>query len=184
MAVNPHSNHRVWDPLVRIGHWLLALSIALAWFTKEGGGIWHEWIGYVSIALVALRVVWGGVGSRYARFTQFVRSPAATWRYARQLWQGRKIRYIGHNPLGGWMILVLLVNTALAGLSGWLYTTNAYWGEKWLEDLHEAFAISLLVFVALHVAGVIATSVFQRENLVAAMLNGYKRPASGEDADR
>ena len=183
MAEDPHSNHRVWDPLVRIVHWLLGLSIALAWFTKEGGGVWHEWIGYVSLALVAVRCLWGFTGSRYARFNQFVRSPAATWRYASELVRGRKLRYIGHNPLGGWMILALLVNTALAGLSGWLYTTNAYWGEKWLEDVHEAFSISLLVLIALHVAGVIATSVLQRENLVVAMLSGYKRPGANDDAD-
>jgi cytochrome b len=178
------SNYRVWDPVVRIGHWLLALSIALAWFTKEGGGVWHEWIGYVSLGLVALRVAWGCVGSRYARFSRFVCSPAATWRYVGQLWSGRKLRYVGHNPLGGWMILALLVNTALAGLSGWLYTTNAYWGEQWLEDVHEAFAISLLVLVAFHVAGVIVSSAIQRENLVVAMVDGHKRPPAGDDIDR
>lgn len=180
---NSHQAHSVWDPLVRVVHWALATSVVLAWFTKEGGGIWHEWIGYVSLALVALRLLWGLMGSRYARFTQFVRSPAATLRYAAAVIKGRGRRYVGHNPLGGWMAIALLVNAALVGLSGWLYTTNAYWGEKWLEDVHEALAICLLVLVALHVAGVVLTSLAHRENLVAAMVHGRKRPPVGDDVD-
>jgi cytochrome b len=173
--------HVVWDPLVRVLHWSLAASIALAWFTRTGGGVWHERIGYVSLALLALRIAWGWGGPDYARFAQFVRSPAATLRYALFVLKGAEPRYLGHNPLGGWMVVALLVNAALAGLSGWLYTTEEFWGEEWLERAHDALAISLLALVALHVLGVIVTSIRQRENLAASMIHGRKRAPGPDD---
>lgn len=166
---------KVWDPLVRIGHWLLVLSIALAWLTRAGGGAWHERIGYVSLAVIAVRVAWGWLGSSHARFAQFVRSPTTTLRYGRQLLAGHEPRYIGHNPLGGWMIVALLLNAALAGLSGWLYTTDRFWGVEWVETLHSTLADALLVLATVHVAGVIFSSWRHRENLFAAMLHGHKR---------
>jgi len=172
---------KVWDPVVRVLHWTLAASIAAAWVTRHGGGIWHEWIGYASLLIVALRVAWGWIGPRYARFGQFVHTPSATLSYASRMLVRREARHIGHNPLGGWMILALLSVAALSGLSGWLYTTEAFWGAEWMENLHEALAIFLLVLVALHVAGVIAASWRHRENLVAAMIHGRKRPPAGDD---
>lgn len=181
MAAGPHPGLRVWDPLVRIGHWALAISIALAWFTRTGGGVWHEWTGYASLVLITLRIVWGFFGARYARFTQFVRAPTAMLRYARLLSAHREPRYLGHNPLGGWMVLALLFNVALVGLSGWLFTTDAWWGDARMENIHYALTISLLLLVALHVAGVIVTSYRQRENLVAAMVHGHKKPPDGDD---
>jgi cytochrome b len=180
-AQGQRTGGRVWDAVVRYGHWLLAVSIALAWYTKNGGGVWHEWIGYASLVLVVLRMVWGWIGSRYARFRQFVCSPAATVRYAKQVLRGAEPRYLGHNPLGGWMVLVLLLAIALTGFTGWLYTTNTYWGEVWLENLHEGCAIFVLVLVALHVCGVVFTSLHHRENLIAAMIHGRKRPPVGDD---
>ena len=174
-------SYRVWDPLVRALHWALAVTILLAWMTREGGGAWHEWIGYASLALVALRLAWGWTGPRYARFSQFVRSPAAVLQYAARVVKAEEPRYLGHNPLGGWMVVALLANVVLVGATGWLYTTNAYWGEKWLEDTHDALAISLLVLVALHVAGVVVTSIALRENLAAAMVHGRKRPPESTD---
>jgi cytochrome b len=171
----------VWDPVVRVLHWALAASIAAAWVTRHGYGVWHERIGYASLIIVTVRFVWGWIGPRYARFGQFVRTPSATLRYAGQMLGYKEARYIGHNPLGGWMILALLAVAALAGSSGWLYTTDAYWGVEWVEDLHEALAIFLLVLVALHVAGVVAASWRHRENLVAAMIHGRKRQAEKND---
>jgi cytochrome b len=174
---------RVWDPLLRLLHWALALSILLAWLTAEGGGRWHEWIGYGSLAVVALRLVWGWAGPRYARFSQFLRPPAHTLAYARRFVAGGAPRYIGHNPLGAWMIVALLLNVALAGLSGWLYTTDRFWGVEWVEDMHEFFAESLLALIALHVGGVLFASWKHGENLVAAMLHGRKRAAGADDVE-
>ena len=171
----------VWDPLVRIGHWALALTVAAAWLTRSGGGARHEWIGYATLALVALRVMYGGTGPQHARFAGFVRSFEATLDYAHRIPRGREPRYLGHNPLGGWMVVALLVNIALVGASGWLYTTDAFWGDARIEALHSALANALLVLVSLHVIGVVVTSIRHRENLIAAMLHGRKRGPAGDD---
>lgn len=166
---------KVWDPLVRIGHWLLVLSIAFAWLTRAGGGAWHEWIGYMSLGVIAVRIAWGWLGPTHARFGEFVRSPTTILRYGRQVLAGHEPRYIGHNPLGGWMIVALLLNAALVGLSGWLYTTDRFWGVEWVETLHSTLADALVVLAGVHVAGVIFSSWRHRENLLAAMFHGRKR---------
>lgn len=171
---------KVWDPLVRIGHWTLVAGIALAWITREAGP-WHEWIGYLVLAVVAVRIVWGVIGTRYARFTQFIRSPAYTIGYGKQILTHSEPRHIGHNPLGGWMIVTLLITVALVGASGWLYTTDRFWGVEWVEEVHEALADFMLVLVALHIGGVVFSSLRHHENLVRAMLSGRKRaPAPGD----
>lgn len=160
---------------------MLAASIAAAWITRHGYGVWHERIGLASLLIVTLRILWGWIGPRYARFTQFVRTPSATLRYAGEMLSHQEARHIGHNPLGGWMILALLTVAGFSGLSGWLYITDEYWGAEWLENLHEGLAIFLLVLVALHVCGVVAASWRHRENLVAAMIHGKKRPPEKND---
>ena len=167
---------KVWDPLVRICHWTLLTAVALSWATQEGWGAWHEWLGYATLAVVAVRLPWGFLGTAAARFANFVRPPGETLSYAKRVLAGGEERHLGHNPLGGWMIVLLLANVLLVGFSGWLFTTDRYWGVEWVEDLHEGISNCLAVLVALHVAGVIFTSWRQRENLVAAMLHGRKRP--------
>jgi len=166
---------------VRTGHWALVASIAAAWLTRKGWGAVHEWTGYAALALVALRLAWGFAGPRYARFSQFIHGQAQTLRYAGRVLEGNEPRHIGHNPLGAWMIVALLTISAFACLSGWLFTTDRYWGNERVEDLHEALAITLLVLGALHVSGVAAASLRHRENLVGAMFHGYKRPPAGDD---
>jgi len=167
---------KVWDPLVRLGHWALVAGIAIAWFTREGARTVHEQIGYAVLAIVVLRVLWGFTGPHYARFAQFVCSPSTTFAYARAVLAGSGSRHLGHNPLGGWMTVVLLGMIALVALSGWLYTTDAFWGVQWVAELHEALSDALLGLIALHIAGVVFTSYRHRENLVAAMVHGRKRP--------
>jgi len=171
---------KVWDAFVRVAHWSLVAAIAGAWITEDAGAV-HEWIGYAALAIVVARLAWGAVGSRYARFSQFVRSPAATIEYAGRVFARREPRHIGHNPLGAYMIVALVVMVALVAGSGWLYTTDAYWGVEWVADLHEGLANALLVLIALHVAGVAFSSWRHRENLVAAMLSGRKRAPAPDD---
>ena len=129
----------VWDPIVRVGHWLLALTVLFAWLTRHSPGLWHEWIGYASLAIVAVRLVWGLRASGHARFADFVRGPRDTLSYARALLSGREPRTIGHNPLGGWMIVAMLVTATIVGVSGWLYTTDRFWGVEWVESVHRWF---------------------------------------------
>jgi cytochrome b len=170
----------VWGPFIRIGHWLLAASILIAWLTRTGARTPHEWSGYVALALVAARTVWGFVGIGHARFASFVRDAPATWSYAIAVLQRREPRHMGHNPLGAYMIVLLLLATAATGVTGWLYTTDRYWGIEWVENLHSTLADLLLVLIALHVAGVIGASLRHRENLIAAMLHGRKRSADDD----
>lgn len=166
----------VWDVLVRILHWSLVLTVATAWLTRHSPGRWHEWLGYATLAIVAVRTIWGFAGSGYARFADFVQPAAVTFSYARDVFAGREARSIGHNPLGGWMVVMLLSMVVLVGVTGWLYTTDRYWGVEWVEELHETLSNILFLFVALHILGVVFTSVRHRENLPAAMLHGRKRP--------
>lgn len=174
---------KVWDPLVRVFHWSLVASIAITWFTAEDFRRAHEWVGYAALALVALRFVWGFVGSRYSRFAQFVRAPASVWRYARQITAGEAPRHIGHNPLGGWMVLALMLTVAAIGTTGWMLTLDAFFGDGWLQTLHAALATGLLGLAALHVAGAVVTGWEHGENLVRAMVSGNKRsPDPGDIA--
>jgi cytochrome b len=166
---------KVWDRFVRVAHWSLVLSVAGAWMTHEGGGRLHEWLGYAALAIVAARVVWGFVGKGTARFASFVVSPAEGIAYAQKIPSHTEPRYLGHNPLGGWMIVALIVMITLTGLSGWLYTTDRFWGDARMESLHDWCANGLLVLIALHIAGVIFSSRRHHENLVKAMVTGWKR---------
>jgi cytochrome b len=172
---------RVWDPFVRAFHWALAASFAVAWLSSENWDRLHAGVGYAAGALVALRVVWGFVGPRYARFAQFVRSPNTVIAYLRALKDGSEPRYIGHNPAGGAMIVVLLVAMAATAVSGWLLTTDAFWGSRVLQLVHSALAHGLLALVVLHLIGVAIASLRHRENLPCAMVVGVKRAAEPGD---
>ena len=178
---------KVWDALVRAGHWLLVGGIVGAWFVH---GKWHEWLGYGVLAVVAIRIVWGFTArggqhsvshGSYARFAQFVRSPAATFEYSQQIAAHREPRYLGHNPLGGWMIVTLLLTITVVCATGWLYTTDRFWGEAWVENLHIGLTYALLALVALHIGGVIFSSLRHSENLVATMIHGNKRAPDPTD---
>lgn len=171
----------VWDPLVRIFHWSLVASFAVAWFSAEEVRDLHEWAGYAAAALIALRLVMGLAGSRYARFSQFVRRPGAVAAYTSDVVRHREARYIGHNPLGGLMVLALLAMMAALAFTGWLQTTDAYWGIEWVEETHEALANVMLAMVLMHVAGVILASYRHGENLVRAMVTGRKPAPTGND---
>lgn len=183
-SADPRRPIPVWDVAVRLLHWTLACAVAVAWTSTLAIGVpgpWHEPAGYTAAACVTLRLLWGLVGSRHARFTDFLRSPSVTWRYTRQVWHGRAPRHIGHNPLGGWMALTLWLTTGGIAFTGWLQTTDRFWGSEALEQVHTTLAWGLLGLVALHLGGVWLTSRHQRENLVKAMLDGRKMPPSGDD---
>jgi cytochrome b len=176
---------RVWDTLVRVLHWTLAGAIATGWIS----GHWppqrfdavHHTAGYIAAAAVALRLAWGVAGSRYARLAQFVRGPRAVLAYTRALHTGRAPRHVGHNPLGGWMVLALWTTAAALALTGWLYTTDWLWGYAWLSDLHAWLAWAIASLVIGHLGGVLMMSWRHRESLVAAMFSGTKRAPADDD---
>lgn len=172
---------KVWDPFVRIFHWSLVATFAVAWLAADEARKMHELAGYAAGALVACRIAWGLIGSRYARFTQFIRGPHKTLGYARDVLTGREVRYLGHNPLGAMMIVALLMAVGTVATTGWLQTTDMFWGIEWVEEIHEIAANLMLVLVGLHVAGVIFSSLRHRENLVRAMVTGRKAAASVGD---
>jgi cytochrome b len=109
---------RVWDPLVRVFHWSLVATFTLAYFTGEEESLVHVYAGYVVAGLLAFRVVWGFVGTRYARFSNFLYSPRRTVQYLKGLFSGTPEHFTGHNPAGGWMIIMLLVSLLLTSYTG------------------------------------------------------------------
>jgi cytochrome b len=163
----------VWDRFVRVFHWSNAILVIVALYSTDQKWL-HEDVGYIVAVLVALRIVWGLIGPGYARFSDFVAGPRAIGRYLHSVAAGRPRRYFGHNPLGGAMVVALLALLAVTCFSGWLATTNAYFGVPWVDHLHHLAGNLILVLVILHVAGVLVSSVLHRENLVRAMLTGRK----------
>lgn len=164
---------KVWDPLVRVFHWSLAAGMAYE-FIFEPGTFIHNTLGQVLLVLVAVRVVWGFAGTKYARFSDFVTSPLTAIIYLKDVALGHPNRFVGHNPAGGMMVLLLLAAVATTAGSGWLMTTDALWGEEWIEDLHESVAWVTLALIAGHVVGVILASIQHKENLVRSMVTGRK----------
>lgn len=166
---------RVWDRLVRCLHWLLVPTVVSVWITGHWFDARHHALGYAAVAIVAVRVLWGFWGSPHARFSDFVQGPRRTWQYFRLLLKGREPRHLGHNPLGGWMVVALLSCIALCSITGFLYTTDWLWGYAWLDALHAGLAWTLALLVAAHLCGVLMMSLRGRENLVLGMFTGNKR---------
>jgi len=181
MRDDAEASVRVWDRAVRVLHWTLVVSVALSAIGLVALFGVHQPAGYVALAAVLSRAVWGVVGSGYARFAQFVRGPRASLRYARAVALGREPRFIGHNPLGGWMVVALMLCVIGLALTGWLYTTDTFFGDETVERVHRALAWALLGLVVAHVAGVLFTSLRHRENLIAAMFSGRKRAPTRDD---
>ncbi len=169
----------VWDRFVRSFHWVLVLLVASA-FLLPDWRIPHEAAGYAVLALVLARLVWGVVGSRHARFADFLASPATVLDYLRGLAAGRPRRYLGHNPAGGVMVLALLALLLIVAGSGWLSETDRFFGVEWVSGLHAVAANLLLALIVVHVLGVLVASLLHRENLISAMITGRKSVA--EDA--
>lgn len=128
-----------------------------------------------------MRLMWGSLGTPYARFSQFVRHPKSVAQYLLAIIRGREVRYIGHNPAGGIMVLALVSLMAVTSFTGWMMTTDAYFGEDWVQNLHSSMAYLLMALIFIHVGGVVLASVRHRENLVRAMITGQKRKAGTED---
>jgi cytochrome b len=164
----------VWDWPTRVGHWGIAVAFLVAYVTgdSEEWRLVHVMAGGSLAGLVTFRLVWGLLGTRHARFATFLRSPRAAWGYLAGMLGGRVDHHSGHNPAGAWAIVALLSLGLLAAASGWPVYQEI--GGEWLEELHEGVVNAMLAVVLLHLAGVLVGSLAHRENLVRAMLTGYK----------
>ena len=178
---------KVWDPFVRIFHWALVLSFTVAFASGEELETLHVYAGYAVAGLVLLRLVWGSIGTRHARFRDFVCRPGEVGAFLGDTLRLRARRYLGHNPAAGAMIVLMLVTLLITAVTG-----IAYYGiedgagplamlagasgttKEALEELHELFANLMLLLILVHPAGVLLESLIHRENLVKAMFNGRK----------
>ncbi len=164
----------VWDPLVRIFHWSLAGLFLTNALLDDPETALHRQIGYAVLALVVFRLVWGFVGPRHARFADFPPDTAGALGQLRDMATGRRHAHVGHSPLGALMIYNLLATLLVVCGSGWLMTTDTYWGVKWVGELHE-LAVNWAEFsVILHITAVFLESLRLNVNLPASMISGTK----------
>lgn len=172
---------RVWDLPVRVFHWLMVFSFAGAYITAESERwrLVHVTLGYTLGGLLVFRLLWGFIGTRYARFSNFVRGPAAVIRYLQSLLRGQPEHHLGHNPAGAVAIVLMMVLGLAQLVTGWAIYNEV--GGEWLAELHEGAANAMVVIIALHLVGVVSASVQHRENLARAMLSGRKIGASSEE---
>jgi len=193
----------VWDIALRIFHWSLVVAFAIAYVTGEGEEqeFLHSYAGYVIGGLLVFRVVWGFIGSRYARFSSFLFTPKTTFEYLAGMFRGKPRHYLGHNPAGAVMVFLLLFSITAAvytglkayaaegkgplALNSVTLIKNAKAdsreedrykseGDEFWEEIHEFFANFSLLLVALHIGGVIFSSRLERQNLAKAMITGRK----------
>jgi cytochrome b len=185
----------VWDPLLRLFHWGLVAAFAVAWLTTDEGRALHETAGYIAAGLIAFRLVWGMIGPRYARLSQFIRGPRTVIGYVGSMILGRERRYLGHNPAGAVMIVALLVSLSGMIYTGWVLVEPSRMAmlpaavtpalaeegeggsrgegeEGSVKDLHGALAYLTLLLVVLHIAGVDFASLRHHENPTRSMLLG------------
>lgn len=172
----------VWDLPVRLFHWTLAVAFVGAYVLSESERwrLVHVTLGYTAMALVLFRLVWGLVGTRYARFGSFAYGPGAALRYVADLARRRPGHFIGHNPAGSWAVYLMLALAIATGTSGWLQYNDI--GGEVFEEIHEVLGNAWLVVVLIHVAGVVASSLAHRENLARTMITGMKEARTDEPA--
>lgn len=164
-----------WDLFIRLFHWSLVAGFALNAAILDDESVWHERVGYTILALVGLRILWGIVGPRRARFSAFPPSLSAALHHLGEIARGIVHPHESHNPLGALMVYNLLATLLLTGLTGWLMTTDAFWGSDWLEEVHELLANWAIFSVVLHVGGVLFESWRQGHNIVRPMLPWQRR---------
>ena len=165
---------KVWDPFVRCFHWTTALIFFANYWWIDDGPV-HRWLGYGVAVLIMARVVWGVVGSPHARFADFFPTPTRLKRYLRALRRHEHPVVLGHNPLGGLMIIALLLSLTTLTATGWMMGLDRFWGVDWVENAHETLASVIHVLVGVHVAAVILSDVLFEQGLFRAMVTGWKQ---------
>jgi cytochrome b len=188
MPSNKTASASAWDLPTRLFHWALVALICTSFISVKIGGNamqYQVWSGAAILALLLFRLIWGFVGSRTARFVHFVRGPAAAWRYARSLLGPDPERHLGHNPLGGWSIVAMLLALALQAITGLfatddiatqgpLYSRVSEETANRLTAIHHFNEKVIIALVALHILAVIFYLLVKKENLVTPMITGRK----------
>lgn len=179
----------IWDPLVRIFHWTLVIAFSIAFISEDDYLMIHSWAGYTILSLLIIRILWGFVGTKHAKFSDFVFSKQDITQFIKDTFSLKAKRYLGHNPAGGAMVILLILSVLLTGCSGLilfaieegqgplaflLSEVSSSWGDI-VEEIHEFFANFTLFLIAVHVAGVIIESLIHSENLIKSMFTGTKR---------
>jgi cytochrome b len=171
---SPETQRPVWDLFVRTFHWTLVSCVLLNYFALEEGETPHQWVGYLASALVIARVLWGFIGSRHARFADFFPTPARLKQHLHAMRTRQPEHHWGHNPLGAMMMLLLMSLVTALGVTGWLQGTDAYFGEEWLQELHELLAHALVLSAGLHALAALVMGRIERTRLIKAMVTGVK----------
>lgn len=164
----------IWDRFVRFFHWSTASLFLTEFWLLEAGDPPHEWAGYMLGGMLLARIVWGFVGSPNARFSHFYPTQARLKAHIENMRQGSFDPAEGHNPLGGTMVLFLLLMLGLTVVSGWLLTCDDFWGEDWLEAWHGWLAGIMQVAVAIHVSAVVFMEYGRGMHLIRPMLTGKR----------
>ena len=177
----------VWDLPLRLFHWLLALSIIASYATAKLGFDWMQWhfyLGYWTIGLLVFRMLWGIFGPRHARFGSFIHNPSAIWLYLKGMFNPESARSIGHNPVGGLMVLLMLLLVAVQAGTG-LFTTDAVvWAGPYnpsvsestagfLSTVHDWNFNFIIGAVVLHIGAILFYAFYKKQNLVVPMLHGH-----------
>lgn len=187
---------RVWDWPVRLCHWSIVLLVSAQWITIEfmdDAIEWHAWFGYVLLGIIVFRIIWGFIGTRYAKFGEFIASPKTCYQYLRDSAQGSAKVYTGHNPLGGWMALLLLLLILAQAITGLFMTDDIFFSAPYYDAIdsdlqslmstihHQAFT-ALQIAILLHVLAALVYVVFKKQPLIRALLTG-KKPTDDPEND-
>lgn len=185
----------IWDLPVRICHWLMVLLVISQWVTAEildDAIQWHAWFGYGLLGIVLFRLIWGFIGTRYARYGSFIVSPRKTFVYLRQTISGTAPTYTGHNPLGGWMALFLLLLLAAQAITGLFMTDDIFFFapyysavsstvQEWMNTLHHQLFTVLQFAIGAHIAAALVYVFINKQPLIQAMITGKKKVAENEE---
>lgn len=179
---------KVWDIFIRFFHWSLVLAFFIAYVTEDDFMTLHSTAGYSILALISLRIIWGFIGTQHARFKNFIYPLTYTKEYIKNIFSGSAERFIGHNPAGGLMIIVILISLVATSITGIILEGTENAGpfasllnnsgemlEDILEEIHEFFANFSVVLIVIHVGGVLVESIIHKENLIRAMFTGFKK---------
>ncbi len=170
------ATEKLWDPVVRLFHWSLVFIFFANYFFNEEGDDWHQWLGYAAVAWLVVRFVWGFFGRGAARWADFFPTPARLSTHVRALVRGEAYHRMGHSPLGGLVMILMMLCILALGITGYMMQEIDYfWGEDWVEDLHGWIANSLLALVIIHVCAALFESYRLKENLPLSMVTGNRR---------